>query len=180
MPCGNQIHLSTEPSTNKTTYTASGVYTVYDRLRPSTINAVTTEEVLMLRMRTSSQCGLPSPFGASLIAVLLIFGATEIGNAQAPTTPPGQVTFAKDVAPILQRSCQTCHRPGNIGPMSLLTYQDVRPWARAIKLQVSQRNMPPWYISRTIGIQKFKNDPSLTDREIALISRWVDNGAPLG
>jgi hypothetical protein len=133
----------------------------------------------MLRMRTSGQSGLLNPFGASVIAVLLMFGATEIGNAQAPATPD-QVTFAKDVAPILQRSCQTCHRPGNIGPMSLLTYQDVRPWARAIKQQIVQRNMPPWYIDRAVGIHNFKNDPSLSDQEIATISKWVDAGAPLG
>jgi hypothetical protein len=90
------------------------------------------------------------------------------------------VTFARDVAPILQRSCQACHRPGSIGPMSLLTYQDARPWARAIKQQVAQRNMPPWFIDRTVGIHDFKNDVSLTDQEIATISKWVDAGAPMG
>jgi hypothetical protein len=135
----------------------------------------------MLRTKISGQCGFSSPFGASLMAVLLMFGATEIGNAQSPdTATPDQVTFAKDVAPILQRSCQTCHRPGNIGPMSLLTYQDVRPWARAIKQQIVQRNMPPWYIDRAVGIHRFKNDPSLSDQEIATISKWVDAGAPMG
>src|SRR5216683_3127857 len=89
-------------------------------------------------------------------------------------------TFARDVAPILQRSCQPCHRPGNIAPMSLLTYQEARPWARAMKQQVVQRNMPPWYIDRAVGIRQFKNDPSLSDQEIATISAWVDAGAPLG
>ena len=91
-----------------------------------------------------------------------------------------QVTFTKDVAPILQRSCQNCHRPGAIAPMSLLTYDDVRPWARAIKEKVSKRQMPPWYIDRNIGISAFKDDPSLSDREIATISQWVDAGAPRG
>ena len=90
------------------------------------------------------------------------------------------VTFTKDVAPILQRSCQNCHRPGAIAPMSLLTYDDVRPWARAIKEKVSKRQMPPWYIDRNIGISAFKDDPSLSDREIATISQWVDAGAPRG
>ncbi len=114
-----------------------------------------------------------------LLAPFAVFA--NIVWAQAQTNAvPDQPTFAKDVAPLLQRSCQNCHRPGNIGPMSLLTFQDVRPWARAIKQQVTQRNMPPWYISRTVGIQQFRNDPSLTDTEIALISRWVDNGAPMG
>ena len=68
------------------------------------------------------------------------------------------VTFAKDVAPILQQKCQTCHRPGTVAPMSLLTYEDTRPWARAIKYRVSQRIMPPWPLDKTIGIQEFKND----------------------
>src|ERR1700720_1555958 len=105
----------------------------------------------MPRMKITGQRGFGSPFGASLMAVLLMFGATEIGNAQSPDrATQDQVTFAKDVAPILQRSCQTCHRPGNIGPMSLLTYQDVRPWARPIKQQIVQRNMPPWYIDRAV------------------------------
>ena len=116
---------------------------------------------------------LPSS-GAALAALgLLFFGATDSASAQ-------QITFTKDIAPILQRSCQNCHRPGNIGPMSLLTYQEARPWARAIKQQVVQRNMPPWYIDRAVGIHSFKNDPSLTDAEIATISKWADSGAPEG
>src|ERR1700691_1928154 len=96
--------------------------------------------------------------------------------ARAQSVP---VTFAKDVAPILQRACQNCHRPGSIGPMPLLTYTDARPWARSIKQQVVQRNMPPWFIDRAVGIQKFKNDGSLSDQEIATISQWADAGAPM-
>src|SRR5476649_2060538 len=94
--------------------------------------------------------------------------------------PPATVTFSKDVAPILQKACQNCHRPGAIAPMSLLTYQDARPWARSIKQKVSSREMPPWYIDRHIGINKFKDDPSLTDAEIGIIAKWVDQGAPAG
>ncbi len=90
------------------------------------------------------------------------------------------VTFAKDVAPIFQRSCQTCHRPGTIAPMSLLTYEDARPWAAAIKAKVVAREMPPWHVVRNVGIQKFKNDPSLSDDEIATIVDWVGAGAPRG
>ena len=108
---------------------------------------------------------------ASLAAATALF-------AQSPADV--QVTFTKDIAPLLQRSCQNCHRPGNIGPMSLLTYQDVRPWARSIRQQVVQRNMPPWYIDRSVGIHNFNNDPSLSDSEIAMISKWVDAGAPMG
>jgi hypothetical protein len=111
------------------------------------------------------------------LVALATFGATGIGQAQ---TTPNQVTFTKDIAPILQRACQNCHRPGSLGPMSLLTYNDARPWAKAIKQQVVQRNMPPWYIDRAVGIQKFKNDGSLSDQEIATISQWADGGAPMG
>ena len=89
-------------------------------------------------------------------------------------------TFTKDIAPILQRSCQNCHRPGAMAPMSLLTYEEVRPWARAIKRRTSPREMPPWFIEKNVGIQKFKDDPSLSDAEIATIARWVDSGAPRG
>src|SRR5689334_19347599 len=97
----------------------------------------------------------------------------------APATAR-ETTFTKDVAPILQRACQRCHRPGNIAPMSLLTYKDARPWARAIKQQVALRNMPPWFVDRNVGIRKFKDDPSLSDEEIATISAWADGGAPEG
>ena len=99
----------------------------------------------------------------------------------APGAPgEGQVTFTKDVAPILQRSCQNCHRPGMMAPMALLTYQDARPWARSIKAKVSNREMPPWFIDKHVGIQKFKNDPSLSDAEIQTLVKWVDAGAPQG
>src|SRR5215813_13545502 len=93
---------------------------------------------------------------------------------------PAQVTFTKDVAPILQKSCQVCHRPGAIAPMSLLTYDDARPWARAIREKVAKREMPPWYIDRNVGITEFKDDPSLSDADIATIVKWVDGGAPMG
>ena len=89
-------------------------------------------------------------------------------------------TFTKDVAPILQRSCVNCHRPGEMAPMSLMTYEDVRPWARAVKTRVVAREMPPWHIDRHIGIQSFKDDPSLSDDEINTIAKWVDSGAPRG
>ena len=110
---------------------------------------------------------------------LVIVGALYPATFAAQSGPPA-ATFTRDIAPILQKSCQNCHRPGAIAPMSLLTYQDVRPWARAIKQKVQAREMPPWYIDRHIGIQKFKDDPSLTDAEIATIAEWVDAGAPAG
>ena len=78
-------------------------------------------------------------------------------------------TFTKDVAPIFQEKCEACHRPDSIAPMSLVTFEEVRPWARSIKARVVARQMPPWHISKTVGIQHFKNDRSLTDAEIDTI-----------
>ena len=89
-------------------------------------------------------------------------------------------TFSKDVAPIFQRKCQVCHRPGTVAPMSLVTYEEARPWARSIKQRVAQREMPPWHIDHSQGIQQYKNDRSLSDAEIATIVGWVDAGAPAG
>src|SRR5437773_2478488 len=100
-------------------------------------------------------------------------------SGQTSGTPP-QTTFTKDVAPILQKSCQNCHRPGSIAPMSLLTYEDARPWARSIRDRVERRQMPPWHVDRTVGIRRFKDDPSLSDQEVATLVGWVDGGAPRG
>jgi hypothetical protein len=91
-----------------------------------------------------------------------------------------QVTFAKDVAPILQAKCQECHQPNSIAPMSLITYQEARPWARSIRERVMTRQMPPWHVDQSVGVQKFKNDMSLSDAQIETIVRWVDGGAPQG
>jgi hypothetical protein len=113
-------------------------------------------------------------------AALSIVIAGSIGLVASAQQTSAPVTFSRDVAPILQKACQNCHRPGAIAPMSLLTYQDARPWARSIKAKVTAREMPPWYIDRHIGITKFKDDPSLTDAEIDTITRWVDAGAPAG
>jgi hypothetical protein len=89
-------------------------------------------------------------------------------------------TFSRDVAPILQRACQECHRVDAMAPMSLVTYQEVRPWAPLIRDRVVRRVMPPWHIDKTVGIQEFSNDISLSDDEIATIVQWVDGGAPEG
>ena len=113
-------------------------------------------------------------------------GALAIGavlacsGMAAAADAPKQVTFSKDVAPIFQARCQECHQPNSIAPMSLITYQEVRPWARAIRERVSTRQMPPWHIDKSVGIQKFKNDMSLSDEQIDTIVRWIDNGAPQG
>lgn len=104
---------------------------------------------------------------------------------EAPDGPPSaEVTFTKDIAPILQQKCQNCHRPGALAPMSLVTYEEVRPWARSIKYRTGLRDkpeaMPPWFIERDIGIQQFRDDFSLTEDEIAKIAAWVDGGAARG
>jgi hypothetical protein len=121
-------------------------------------------------------------FAAAVVAVSTVAPRAQAPAASAGAAPAGQpsVTFTKDVAPILQRSCQNCHRPGSNAPMSLMTFEDARPYARSIRTKVTARLMPPWHIERNIGIQKFKDDPSLTESEIATISAWVDQGAVKG
>ena len=107
-----------------------------------------------------------------MCALGLALLAPTVATAQqaAPAPYAGEVTYAKDIAPILQRSCQNCHRPESVAPMSLLSYEQVRPWARSIKTRVSigpkAGVMPPWYAEKNIGIQKYKNDPSLSEEEI--------------
>jgi hypothetical protein len=113
----------------------------------------------------------------SISSLLLLCAHAFAADSTKPVAAP---TFSKDIAPILERSCQNCHRAGSIAPMALLTYKDARPWARSIKEKVVRREMPPWHIDRNVGITKFKEDPSLTDAEIATISNWVDHGAPEG
>jgi hypothetical protein len=118
-----------------------------------------------------------------LLPLMAIAGMTQIAGAAPPAKAkeiPPDITFTKDVAPILARSCQKCHRPNNMAPMSLLTYKETRPWASAIREAVVQRNMPPWFIDRNVGIHKFKDDPSLSDHEIAVVVAWADHGAPEG
>src|ERR687891_545509 len=111
---------------------------------------------------------------------LMTFGAvlTVVTPSMAADERP--VTFSKDVAPIIQAKCQECHQPNSIAPMSLITYEEARPWARSIKQRVASRQMPPWHIDPSVGVQKFKNDMSLSDAQIDTIVRWVDAGAPEG
>ncbi|MEK7793643.1 MAG: thiol-disulfide isomerase [Candidatus Hydrogenedentota bacterium] len=99
-------------------------------------------------------------------------------TAFADTEAPGKVTFSKDVAPILFDNCVACHRPGEVAPMSLQTFDEVRPWAKSIKEKVTTRAMPPWFADPAHG--KFKNDARLSEGEIALLANWVDQGAPRG
>ena len=98
----------------------------------------------------------------------------------AADTTAREVTFSKDVSPIFQEKCQQCHQPNSIAPMSLITFENARPWAKSIKQRVISRQMPPWHIDPSVGVHEFKNDMSLTDKQIDTIVRWVDAGAPQG
>ncbi|MGA7410557.1 MAG: cytochrome c [Bryobacteraceae bacterium] len=91
-------------------------------------------------------------------------------------------TFYKDILPLLQEHCQSCHRDGQIAPMPLVSYEQVRPWARAIRERVVRRNMPPWFVDRSNDAHylRFSNDPSLTSAQIQQIAEWADAGAPAG
>ena len=115
--------------------------------------------------------------GVGALAVGLVLAVSGAVSAQDAND---RVIFTKDIAPIFQKKCQACHREGYMAPMSLVTYQESRPWARAIKARTVDRQMPPWHIDRTVGVQEFKNDRSLTDEELDTIVRWVDSGAPRG
>ena len=115
-----------------------------------------------------------------LLQSAIILSASFLMATGAFAQVPAEPTFADDIAPIFYDSCVTCHRPDEIAPMSLISYQDVRPWARSIKNKVETRAMPPWHLDRNIGIQGFLNDPSLSDDQIATIVKWVDSGAPQG
>src|SRR5262245_18479434 len=102
---------------------------------------------------------------ALFVAAILGLGLPVVMRAQQAAS--AEVTFSKQLAPILQRSCQNCHRPDGVAPMALTTYDEVRPWARAIKQRTGigphAGVMPPWYVEKNIGIQQFHNDPSLSD-----------------
>src|SRR5262245_51322873 len=120
-----------------------------------------------MRMKTMSSI----PATALALALVSASAGAAQGTASAPT-------FTKDVAPIMFAKCAMCHRPGEVAPMSLLTYEQVRPWVRAIRAKVISREMPPWGADARYG--KFANDRSLTAAELETISAWVDRGAPRG
>ena len=110
--------------------------------------------------------------GVLAAAAFLVLGAVG-ASAQ-------DVTYAKDVAPIIQENCQQCHMEGSIAPIHLTSYEEARRFAPIIRTKVVDRIMPPWHIDPTVGIQEFKNDRSLTPEEIETIVAWIDNGTPLG
>ena len=114
----------------------------------------------------------------TLLAVTLL--AAQHGMSAQTQTPATRatVTFSKDVAPILNKNCVSCHRPGEIAPMALTSFQTARPWAKSIRKAVAERAMPPWYADPRHG--EFANDPRLSDADVATLLAWVDSGAAEG
>ena len=108
------------------------------------------------------------------VMTLMLGSAAGASAAEAEGTP----TFAKDVAPIFYDNCVACHRPNHLAPMSLISYEDARPWARAVKSKVLAGEMPPFFADTSV--RAYKNDTSLTQHEIDTITAWVDGGAPRG
>jgi hypothetical protein len=110
--------------------------------------------------------------------LVLGIGVSAVISLSAQSKGGSGPTFTKDAAAILQRNCQPCHRPGEAAPFSLLTYEQARPWAKAIKSAVLTKKMPPWFADAAFG--KFANDASLSHSDIDTLVAWVDSGAPLG
>lgn len=108
-------------------------------------------------------------------AKLILVGFATVAVGMAAGSNP---TFYKDVLPILQKNCQTCHRPGQVAPMAFLTYQNTRPWAKAMKVAVASRKMPPWFADPQYG--PYLNDRSLPQADLDTIAKWADTGAPEG
>lgn len=122
--------------------------------------------------------------GITFLVAAIVGLLGPVAASQQASEASHAVTFTRDIAPILQRSCQSCHRPQGVAPMPLATYEEVRPYARAIKQRTGLRDrpgvMPPWFIDKTIGVQHFKDDISLSEEESAAIARWADSGALRG
>jgi len=118
--------------------------------------------------------------GLALAAMFAFQGAASAQVSFTASADDADLTFTRDIAPIIQQNCQVCHRPGGIGPMDLVTYQDARRYARRIREQVANRLMPPYYYDNDIGIQDLQEDWRLSDDEIQTIVNWVDQGAVEG
>jgi mono/diheme cytochrome c family protein len=116
----------------------------------------------------------------ALVAMFAFQGAASAQVAFTSSTSADDVTYTRDVAPIIQQNCQVCHRPGGIGPMDLVTYDDARRYARRIREQVANRIMPPYYYDNDVGIQDLQHDWRLSDEQIATVVSWVDQGSVEG
>src|SRR5437764_12817869 len=113
-----------------------------------------------------------------LIPLCMAACGTALGGQENANVSQPEITYNKDVAPLLQKHCVACHRPNDIAPMSLMTYDEVLPFARLIRESVVQRKMPPWHADPAFG--EFSNDARLTDEEIAIIDAWVKSGTKKG
>jgi mono/diheme cytochrome c family protein len=123
---------------------------------------------------------VPTIAAAAIFVHAQAFSAEPAVVQSGDPDPEDVVTFTRDVAPILQQNCQLCHQPGSVGPMSLMTYEQVRPWAPLIREEVVSRNMPPYHYDTGVGIQELKGDKRLSERDIETIVRWVEGGMPMG
>src|SRR5437867_1917742 len=112
-----------------------------------------------------------------LLAAMTALG-TQISSTPVPSDQAPSVAFNKEVLPILQNNCQTCHRPSGVAPMSLLTYESARPWAKAIKSAVLNKKMPPWFADT--HFVELRNAPKLTQADINTLAAWADSGAREG
>src|SRR5262244_789201 len=138
---------------------------------------------MLSRKHSPSQKGAPSIMNKARVAIIFCFAIASLfllPASQADTTKPlsKQVTFTKDVAPIFFKNCAECHRAGEAAPFSVMSYKDVRPWAKSIREKVVNKEMPPWHADSHIG--QFKNDRRLPQSEIDTIAAWVESGAPEG
>ena len=125
----------------------------------------------------------PSFWTAATVALVATFALQSGAHAQATlvsSTDDADVTYAADVATIIQNNCQVCHRAGGIGPMELVTYEDVQRYAPLIKIKVANREMPPYYYDNDIGIQELQQDWRLSQEDINTVVAWVDQGSPMG
>src|SRR5678816_453961 len=113
-----------------------------------------------------------------LVTAMTALSAEEVSTLSPKVDQTASVTFNKDVLPILQNNCQSCHRPGGIAPMSLLTYENARPWAKAIKTAVVNKQMPPWFADTSVG--EFRNGPKLTAENIKTLVAWAETGSREG
>src|SRR5262252_10196809 len=116
--------------------------------------------------------------GGTLMLLRLALASLAVAVTAIAFDQSSQVTFSKDILPILQKNCQTCHRPGQVAPMSLIGYKETRPWAKAIKAAVTARKMPPWFADPKYG--HFTNDRSLKQSDIDTLVKWADTGATEG
>jgi hypothetical protein len=126
----------------------------------------------------SKRVTIMKKFALIAAAGLFCLGGYLPETVSSDTGEKKEITFAKDIARIFQNRCEECHRQGGVAPMSLVTYEESRPWARAIKEKVISREMPPFHAAGPVG--RYQNDPRLTGEEVAMITKWVDSGAAKG